>query len=568
MRKKTAADCSGIFYRGIEKIISGGKWTEFLNSAAYTYKYDFSEQIMIYAQRPDAAACASMEVWNKKCGRWIKRGSEGIALINENGGISYVFDVSDTMSADNAPFNLWNISRSDYDALSRGAPLEDIIIKSVNEYAEDYSVSQSEDFIKFIEASAAYITLKRSLNKTDGIDTGIFDMVRKMSEDELITLGNIISDISETVLRSIEKTVMNMRRNERREQYERNYRQLHQGGNGVHQERGILHSETESAGTGQQRNRQIRNNAQSVSESVQVSGIRPSADERRAYGISGGNKRENRNVERGSEGKNSVTDGAAGQRKKSGGIYRDFARNSGTGGGNRRNGDSVRQLTFFPTEEQQKEMIEFQETVPPELPQEDIDEKIRGSFDDENAVVRFLKTTPDKSIKIFMLRKWVKPTEDISPCYAGVRIYENNIEAANLSWRAFYERTVKIFEKELYSDHVPPDVVPARENYRMIEKLSGEMLKNGITAVNLSSDGFNPLTMELSGNKITITESYIRNGELIRDPEITAEVRYTRPNISATGLIQSKRKALHIFYMIFCIRRRSAAMNLCVTAGR
>ena len=74
-------------------------WKSFLSSAAYQYKYTFRDQIMIYAQRPTAIACAEYDVWSKNLGRWVKRGAQGIALLQFRGGKStlrYVFDSRDT----------------------------------------------------------------------------------------------------------------------------------------------------------------------------------------------------------------------------------------------------------------------------------------------------------------------------------------------------------------------------------------------------------------------------------------------------------------------------------------
>ena len=84
-------------------------WTAFLKSAAWQYKYPFQDQILIYAQRPDATACASIDVWNKKLKAWINRGSKGIALLREGDRgkyLDYVFDISDTHS-NNGPIRLW-----------------------------------------------------------------------------------------------------------------------------------------------------------------------------------------------------------------------------------------------------------------------------------------------------------------------------------------------------------------------------------------------------------------------------------------------------------------------------
>ena len=74
-------------------------WTDYLTTASRLYKYSFPDQLMIYAQRPDATACADYDIWNNRMNRYVRRGSKGIALLDESSGylrLHYVFDVSDT----------------------------------------------------------------------------------------------------------------------------------------------------------------------------------------------------------------------------------------------------------------------------------------------------------------------------------------------------------------------------------------------------------------------------------------------------------------------------------------
>ena len=91
-------------------------WAEFLITAARLYKYSYPDQLMIYAQRPDATACAEYDVWNNKMNRYVRCGSKGIALLDESGGyprLHYVFDVSDTAPRRNALYpDLWQINES------------------------------------------------------------------------------------------------------------------------------------------------------------------------------------------------------------------------------------------------------------------------------------------------------------------------------------------------------------------------------------------------------------------------------------------------------------------------
>ena len=91
-------------------------WAEFLITAARLYKYSYPDQLMIYAQRPDATACAEYDVWNNKMNRYVRRGSKGIALLDESGGyprLHYVFDVSDTAPRLNALYpHLWEVEQT------------------------------------------------------------------------------------------------------------------------------------------------------------------------------------------------------------------------------------------------------------------------------------------------------------------------------------------------------------------------------------------------------------------------------------------------------------------------
>ena len=91
-------------------------WAEFLITAARLYKYSYPDQLMIYAQRPDATACAEYDVWNNKMNRYVRRGSKGIALLDESGGyprLHYVFDVSDTAPRRNSLYpHLWEMEQT------------------------------------------------------------------------------------------------------------------------------------------------------------------------------------------------------------------------------------------------------------------------------------------------------------------------------------------------------------------------------------------------------------------------------------------------------------------------
>ena len=108
---------------GVREIIESGmsrayssysEWTQFLDFYAKFYRYDSLSAAMIYAQRPNAMACASMDIWNRRMNRWIKRGSKGIRVLNPNGiGYRVVFDVSDTVGAKGTEPKIWSVQPVD-----------------------------------------------------------------------------------------------------------------------------------------------------------------------------------------------------------------------------------------------------------------------------------------------------------------------------------------------------------------------------------------------------------------------------------------------------------------------
>ena len=224
-------------------------WTDFLKTAARLYKYPYHEQLMIYAQRPDATACAGYEVWNDKMRRYIRRGSRGIALIDDSGdrsGIRYVFDISDTGSRDDSrrPF-LWEyrpehedtvttVLEQEYEASGEKGladQLEQIAGQLANEYWQEHQydilhivdgsfLEEYDEFnigAQFRSAAAVSITyavLSRcDLNPDEYFEhedfLSIFDF---NTPDTVAALGSAVSEASERVLRQIEVTVKNYER--------------------------------------------------------------------------------------------------------------------------------------------------------------------------------------------------------------------------------------------------------------------------------------------------------------------------------------------------------------------
>lgn len=247
-------------------------WLSFLKTAAWQYKYSFDDQLLIYAQRPDATACATMEVWNKNMHRWINKGAKGIALLREDGnryGLEYVFDVSDTndryRQEGRTPQAAFGVAKSieDYDrdvrlwqyesrfdnaiieslsdsfgelsdSISIYAAVKSAVHNAVEDNKADYvhelkyakrgslltgldDVNLDFRFRQTAEASISYMIMERiGLNPDDIITIEDFQYIRDFSnEDTIAILGNAVSAISETALREISQTIRAERKSER-----------------------------------------------------------------------------------------------------------------------------------------------------------------------------------------------------------------------------------------------------------------------------------------------------------------------------------------------------------------
>ena len=231
-------------------------WLSFLDSAAWLYKYPFPEQVLIHAQRPDARACASMELWNSpRFNRWVNKGAKGIALIDDSGEkprLRYVFDVSDTNTRFNTPFSLWQQKEQNEEQIIEELanhfgepdnleryPFEDqligIIHNAVSDNSADYGrellrsldgsfLAEYDDFNvqvwfeQVVEQSVAYCTLKRlGIEPTEYLDKSDFVPIMDFNTPATISqLGTATADMTEMVLRQIERTVFSIRRQERR----------------------------------------------------------------------------------------------------------------------------------------------------------------------------------------------------------------------------------------------------------------------------------------------------------------------------------------------------------------
>ena len=233
-------------------------WTDYLTTASRLYKYPFADQLMIYAQRPDATACADFDIWNNRMNRYVRRGAKGIALLDESSGfprLHYVFDVSDTgVRRNSRDPEVWQYNDdlkqpvSEMLAATYGISgervsqqLADVAGKLVADYWDNNGgdiraivdgsllMDYDEAGVEMQFKSAAAISVTYTLLERCGIEpAGWFDkddfqaIYNFSTPDSVYALGAAVSDMSREVLRNIERTVKTTirRRNAERSQYE------------------------------------------------------------------------------------------------------------------------------------------------------------------------------------------------------------------------------------------------------------------------------------------------------------------------------------------------------------
>ena len=290
---------------------SFGEWTAFLETMGRLYKYPFHEQLMIFAQKPNATACADYDLWNKQMGRYVRRGTKGIALIDTSGDnprLKYVFDVSDTGGKENSRrLNLWEYKDEHQDAVTAALEnrygvsgekgladqLEQIASKLVTEYWNDNSrdilgiladsfLEEYDDYnveVAFRNAatvSTTYALMSRcSLNPGDYFEhedfLSVFDF---NTHDTIAVLGSAVSNSSEQILRQIAVTVKNYEREaslQNQAERTQNYGEHIE----LHEERGLLHPESDSIRHRDEALGQVRQDEEEVSAGAQTSAVEP-----------------------------------------------------------------------------------------------------------------------------------------------------------------------------------------------------------------------------------------------------------------------------------------------------
>ena len=281
-------------------------WTAFLTTAARLYKYPYNEQLMIYMQRPEATACAEYDFWNEKMGRYVRRGSTGIALIDASGykpRLKYVFDVSDTGGKENARrVNLWELKDAHTDSVSAmlernygvsgknglAEQFESVASQLAAEYWRDHSrdilgivadsyLEEYDDYnIEVAFKNAAAVSITYSLMSRCGMQPedhfeheDFFSIFDFNTPRTVAALGTAVSEINEQVLRQIEVTIRNYEREHSAERTAEHGEQPD-----LHDERRLHDSRPEDRGAGAAP-RQVRTDAPEVPEGASPHPLEP-----------------------------------------------------------------------------------------------------------------------------------------------------------------------------------------------------------------------------------------------------------------------------------------------------
>ena len=425
-------------------------WAEFLITAARLYKYSYPDQLMIYAQRPDATACAEYDVWNNKMNRYVRRGSKGIALLDESGGyprLHYVFDVSDTAPRRNALYpDLWQINDSlkepvrsmlaeNYGVHSEsfGQQLADVAGKLVQSYWDnnssdilgivDGSYLMSYDDagreLQFKSAAAmgvTYMLLERcGLDPAGWFDEKDFQAVYDFTTPSAVyALGTAVSDCSREVLRQIERTVKTTIRRRNIERSQEEYEQQSE----LHEDRGLFSAEPdlESAPEAAE---PVRKDAPELSDGAAPGGVQHDAAERDPVPAPVGGGTDGRKQDATADERTVGEKPGSGQGEKPDGVGAAHEQPESAGGGNDPDRADL-QLSFLeaaiPTEAQQIESIDQAESEKSSsafvLSQADIEKALRRGSNFENSKLRIweiYQTQPDRKLRAKALAKEYAP---------------------------------------------------------------------------------------------------------------------------------------------------------------
>ena len=423
-------------------------WTDYLTTASRLYKYPFADQLMIYAQRPDATACASFDIWNNRMNRYVRRGSKGIALLDQSSSVPrlhYVFDVSDTgVRRNSRDPEVWQLGPDLVQPVSEmiareygvyherlSQQISDLTGKLVDSYWDnnsgdildivdgsfliDYDEAGQEFQFKSAAAiSILYTVLERCGLEPDGhFDRDDFQAIFSFSTPAAVyALGTAVSECSRDVLRNIERTVKTTirRRNAERSQYE--YEQQERD---LLDRRGLPVPEPdpepapEAAG-------QVRQAAPDVSEGAAPSAVQHDASVGEPVPAPDGGGTDGREPDAADHGAVAETGPDPGQGAEPDGVGAAHEQPESTGRGTGADGADL-QLSFFdahiPTEAEQIGKIDQAESEKTPsafvLSQAEIENELRkhgsGFMGGKQRIMALYQTQPDRKLRAKALAK-------------------------------------------------------------------------------------------------------------------------------------------------------------------
>ncbi|WP_424522534.1 DEAD/DEAH box helicase family protein [Roseburia intestinalis] len=392
------------------------EWMRFLNTASRLYKYTFPEQLLIYAQRPEATAVASMEIWNQKMYRWIKKGSKGIALIDNTSRpktkLRYVFDVQDTYKVRNLGKDpqLWNLPMegeqlvADYlqeqlsledteggfaESLHQAAKesmqewlpdaLEELRLDVTGTFLEELDEQNQEvEFRELMTNSVWYVLLNRcGLDVQEYLDAEDFRHITDFNQLKVLGhLGSAVNEISRPVLMQIGRYVLNDLENdlktvakEKEVAYNEFYTLIRESNTDNTEDREEKKEETDyerdqlqperrvsdsgyQPGRDERNNREVRNDEERVSEKSQDSQVQHSDTAEPSGQSSDGDRQSGKTESRQPDERTSGERSGTGQDGRHNGLDQTHEPDQSTGRGAGNSGDYL-QLSLFPTEEEQ-----------------------------------------------------------------------------------------------------------------------------------------------------------------------------------------------------------------------
>ena len=423
-------------------------WTDYLTTASRLYKYSFADQLMIYAQRPDATACADFDIWNNRMNRYVRRGAKGIALLDESSGfprLHYVFDVSDTgVRRNSRDPEVWqyndDLKQPVSETLSKtygiggervSQQLADVAGKLVADYWDNNGsdiraivdgsllMDYDEAGVEMQFKSAAAISVTYTLLERCGFEpAGWFDkddfqaIYNFSTPDAVYALGAAVSDMSREVLRQIERTVKTTirRRNAERSQYE--YEQQERD---LLDRRGLPAPEPDFE-PAPEASGQVRQAAPDLPEGAAPSAVPHDADEREPIPAPDGGGADGREPDAADHGAASEAGPSPGQSAESTDVGAAHEQPESTGRGTGADGADL-QLSFLdaniPTEAQQIEKIDRAESEKTPsafvLSQAEIENELRkhgsGFAGGKQRIMALYQTQPDRKLRAKALAK-------------------------------------------------------------------------------------------------------------------------------------------------------------------